>query len=198
MNKYLFVLIASCLFRTSMAQDFSREFGKISTEELQLKRYEKDTTAEAVILYDMGKSYFTETNNGFDMIFERKTRIKILTKAGLDKAEFLISYYKGNENEEKILEIKGNTYNLENGEVKITALNPNNTFNEKYSEHWHNRKIAMPDVRIGSVIEFSYKILSPYIFNLRNWAFQQTIPVLYSEYSTSMVPFYDYVSNLQG
>jgi len=56
----------------------------------------------------------------------------------------------------------------------------------------------MPDVRIGSVIEYSYKILSPYIFNLRNWAFQNTIPVMYSEYSTSMVPFYDYVSNLQG
>jgi len=36
----------------------------------------------------------------------------------LDKAEILIPYYKENENVEKILEIKGNTYNLENGEVK--------------------------------------------------------------------------------
>jgi len=198
MNKYLFVLIASCLFRTSMAQDFSHEYGNISKEELQLKRYEKDSTAEAVILYDMGKSYFTETSDGFDMTFERKTRIKILTKAGVDKAEILISYYKENENQEKILELKGNTYNLENGAVKITALNTDNKFNEKISEHWYNRKIAMPDVRIGSVIEFSYKILSPYIFNLRNWAFQHTIPVIYSEYTTSMVPFFDYVSNLQG
>src|ERR1035437_7083007 len=198
MNKYLFVLIASCLFRSTFAQHFSHEFGKISAEELQLKRYEKDSTAEAVILYDIGKSYFTETSKGFDMIFEKKTRIKILTKAGLAKAEFLISYYKEKENEEKVLEIKGNTYNLENGEIKISALNPSNTFNEKYNEHWYNRKIAMPDVRIGSVIEFSYKILSPYIFNLRNWEFQRKIPVIYSEYTTSMVPFYDYVCKLQG
>src|ERR1035437_3386153 len=198
MNKYLFVLIASCLFRSTFAQHFSHEFVKISAEELQLKRYEKDSTAEAVILYDIGKSYFTETSKGFDMIFEKKTRIKILTKAGLAKAEFLISYYKEKENEEKVLEIKGNTYNLENGEIKISALNPSNTFNETYNEHWYNRKIAMPDVRIGSVIEFSYKILSPYIFNLRNWEFQHTIPVIYSEYTTRMVPFFDYISNLQG
>ena len=198
MKQYLCVLIVSCLSCISLAQDFSHEFGNVSTKELQLKRYEKDTIAQAVILYDIGKSYFSQTNNSFDLIFEKKTRIKILNKAGLDNAEILIRYYKGTDNEEKILEIKGNTYNLENGEVKISALNPGNTFNEKINNHWYKRKIAMPDVRIGSVIEFSYKIQSPYIFNLRNWDFQHTIPVIYSEYSTSMVPFYDYVSNLQG
>ena len=93
MKQYLCVLIVSCLSCISLAQDFSHEFGNVSTKELQLKRYEKDTIAQAVILYDIGKSYFSQTNNSFDLIFEKKTRIKILNKAGLDNAEILIRYY---------------------------------------------------------------------------------------------------------
>ena len=54
------------------AQGYSHEFGKVSKEELELKRYEKDTTAEAVVIYDIGKSYFLTNIKGFDLYYERK------------------------------------------------------------------------------------------------------------------------------
>jgi hypothetical protein len=51
----------------------------------------------------------------------------------------------------------------------------------------------MPDVKEGSVFEVSYKIRSPFLFNLRSWQFQYEIPVIYSKYTTKMIPFYEYV-----
>jgi hypothetical protein len=41
-------------------------------------------------------------------------------------------------------------------------------------------------------------VKSPYLFNLRNWEFQNKIPVIYSEYTTRMIPFYEYSYLLQG
>ena len=182
----------------TVAQNYNHEFGKYSNEEFELQHYAKDTSAEAVVIYDIGKSYFNLTDNGFEIIFERRMKIKIFSKAGLKWAQMSIPYYEDNTSSEKISELKGNTYNLGNIGVQISALDPKSTFNEKENENWHNKKFAMPDVKEGSIIEVSYKINSPYLFNFRNWEFQSGIPVIYSEYTTKMIPFYEYQYILQG
>ena len=61
-----------------------------------MKKYDKDTSAEAVVIYDIGESYFADNDNGFDVVFQRKTKIKIFNKAGLRWAQFEIPYYIGN------------------------------------------------------------------------------------------------------
>lgn len=199
MNKFLLIVLVSYYLSLSKAQEHSHEFGKINKEELQLAQYAKDTITEAVVIYDIGKSYFIATyDDKFDLYFERAMKIKILSKAGLRHAQISIPYYEEHGIDEGIVEIKGNTYNIENGEIKTIALDTKNTYNEKYNEHWYDRKFAMPDVKEGSVFEVSYKIKSPYLFNLRNWDFQQKIPVIYSEYTVRMIPFYEYISVLQG
>ncbi len=71
-------------------------------------------------------------------------------------------------------------------------------FEEKVNDHWRVKKFALPDVKEGSVIEYKYKIISPYFFNLHDWDFQQRIPVIYSEYTTAMIPFYEYTYIFQG
>jgi len=199
MKRLLLVLMCFMSFVPfSDAQQFVHEFGKFSNEEFELKRYEKDPSAEAVVIYDIGKSHFTTNDDGFHVIFERKMKIKIFTKSGLKWAENSIAYYTEEREFEKITELKGNTYNYNNGQLKISALDPKNAYNEKYNEHWFNKKFAMPDVKEGSVIEISYTIESPYLFNFRNWEFQHKIPVIYSEYTTLMIPFYEYTYIFQG
>lgn len=181
------------------AQIYTHEFGKYSNEEFQLKKYAKDPSAEAVVIYDIGKSYFVHNSDvGFQLIFERKMKIKILTKAGLKWAQISIPYYEENSKNEEIEQLEGNTYNYENGQVRVAVLDPKNAYTEKFNEHWNDKKFAMPDVKEGSVFEVSYKIRSPYFFNFRNWEFQNKIPVIYSEYTTKMIPFYEYTYILQG
>lgn len=198
MKKLHILLCFSCFLQIVQAQNYIHEFGKTCKEELELQQYPNDTTAAAVVIYDIGKSYFITTDEGFRLIFERKTKIKILTNAGLNYAEFSIPYYDEKNKFEEINELKGNTYNLENGKVRISELNRKTAFIEKEQDNRYNKKFAMPDVKVGSVIEISYKIRSPFIFHFRNWVFQYRIPVIYSEYTTLMVPFYEYTYLFQG
>lgn len=198
MKKLMISLLMMLAYHQSNAQEAVYEFGKCSKDELQMQSYTNDPSAGAVVLYDMGTSYFYLGDDGYELIFERKTKIKILTKAGLKYAQFSIPYYEENNKFEEIYNLKGNTYNLENENMRTTVLNTKKTFNEKENEHWYRRKIAMPDVKEGSVIEISYTIKSPYLFNLRNWEFQTDIPVVYSQYITKMTPFYEYSFILQG
>ena len=193
------VLFGLLLFSFSQlqGQEFIHEFGKYSGEEFSPKSFEKYKSSEAVVIYDIGKSYFVNTNNGFRLYFERHTKIKILSKAGIENAKIEIPYYVDNEFED-VEEVEGNTYNFENGDLKISSLNKKNIFDEKVNPRWMVKKFVMPNVTEGSIIEYKYRIISPYFFNFRNWDFQSKIPVIYSEYLTKMIPFYAYSYLLQG
>ena len=46
------------MIQLTVAQNYSHEFGKTDKAVLELQRYEKDTTAEAVVIYDIGESSF--------------------------------------------------------------------------------------------------------------------------------------------
>lgn len=198
--KKIHLLFSFCLLITTslIAQNFVHEFGKYSGEEFKMERYANDPTAEAVVIYDIGQSDFRQNNDGFRLFFEKKIKIKIFTKAGLKYANFEIPYYTKDNDIEVIEELEGNTYNYENGAIRKTALDLKNTFIQKDSEHWMNKKFAMPDVKEGSIIEVHYKIISPYFFNFRSWEFQNSIPIIYSEYVAKMTPFYEYTYILNG
>ncbi|MFO7852162.1 MAG: DUF3857 domain-containing protein [Bacteroidota bacterium] len=192
----LIILISSA--NIVRGQDYSKEFGKISNEEMELKQYVKDGDAEALVLFDIGKTHFANTNNTFNIVFERSTRIKIFTGAGERWSEVSIPYYQEGEIFEQVYDIEAYTYNFEEGRFTKTALDVSNIFDEKISDYWLAKKFAMPEVKAGSVIEYRYKINSPRKFNLRDWEFQWHIPVLYSEYEIKMMPFYEYSWLLQG
>ena len=199
MKYYLLILISVfSSFISLEGQDYPKEFGRISQEEADLNLYPGDKSADAVVLFDIGKSYFSENQNSFDVIFERTTRIKIFTEAGLKWAEVEIPFYQEGGIYEKVYDIKAYTYNYENGQLRKTALNTAVCHDEKINDYWNNKKFAMPDVKAGSIIEYKYKISSQYVFNLRDWNFQWRIPVIYSEYEVDMIPFYEYSWLLQG
>jgi len=197
-HKSIIYLLFFFFYHSVCAQNFPHEFGKYSNEEFQLTKYDKDPSAEAVVIYDIGESFFVNNDNGFEIIFERKLKIKVFNKAGLKWAQFEIPYYLGDNGYEKVYDIEGNTYNFENGVIRKTSLNIQNVYEEKKDEHWVYKKFAMPDVKEGSIIEICYKINTPYVFNFRSWEFQLEIPVIYSEYKTKMIPFYTYSYILQG
>ena len=88
---FLGLLLSSLI--TLKAQSFSKEFGKIGIDEKELTQYAPDESAVAVVLFDIGKSHFVRIGNSFEVVFERTTRIKILSNAGLDWAEVEIPFY---------------------------------------------------------------------------------------------------------
>ncbi len=184
-------------FSLANAQEFSENFGKVTFEELSMEKCAIDNQAEAMVLFDYGSSFFVD-NEGLQLIFERITRVKIFSKAGFKYAEIEIPYYVEFDKNEKVYDLNAVTYTLENGVPKATKLKPEAVFTEKINEHWMVKKFAMPDVAEGSVIEYRYRIVSPYFFNFRDWQFQSRIPTLYSQYLIKMIPFYEYCYIFQG
>lgn len=183
---------------TINGQEYKRDFGKISKEEIDLKTYSGDKDAEAVVLYDMATSFFVETENSFDVIFDRSTRIKVLSPAGIRWAEIEIPFYHEGNIFEKVYDIEAYAYNYENGQMVITSFDKSNAFDEQVNNFWTVKKFAIPNVKEGTIIEYRYKINSQYKFNFRDWEFQWKIPVVYSEYVVKMIPFYEYTFLLQG
>jgi len=191
------ILIVVCTL-TGYTQRYNTAFGKIGKEELDLKVYDKDTSAEAVILFDIGDSRFVNTGNGFEIIFEQTKRIKILKEAGISYAEIEIPFYREGSVFEKITELEAYTYNFENLQLTKTALDESSTHDEKVNDYWMVKKFAMPNVKEGSIIEYKYKLSTQYLFNIKDWTFQDKIPTIYSQYTARMIPFYEYVYLLQG
>jgi hypothetical protein len=192
------LLIILLLIQSVDAQNHTHEFGKYSKEDFDLTACPYEPDAEAVVLYDIGKTSFGSEVGGYNIYFQHTFKIKILTKAGIKHAEFSIPLYQGDNGAERLETIKANTYNYENGSVKVTSLNPKETYTQKINDRWILKKFAIPDVKEGSVFDVHYVTNSPYIFNFNDWEFQRDIPVLYSEYTAVMIPTVEYVYSLQG
>ncbi|NGX84598.1 transglutaminase domain-containing protein [Aequorivita sp. KMM 9714] len=172
----LSVIITMCFLNISVAQDY--RFGKVSKEELLQKEHPTDPSANAAVLYREVKTEFQyNQDSGWYMVTDYFERVKIYNKEGFDWANAEINLYKG-EGEDKLLGLRGNTYYLdENGKVQDEKLRKDGIFEEETSKYLTQTKITMPAVREGAVIEYKYTINSPFIFNIDEFKFQETIPI---------------------
>lgn len=179
------------------AQEF--ELGKVSVKELEEKKHPKDSSAVASVLYSKGNTFFNYSeSSGFVVVTEVEMRIKIYKKEGYDWANKSIRYYVGNTPNERASFSKAMSYNLVDGKIEKTKLKSDGEFTEQLNKYWAVKKIAMPNVKEGTVIEYKYTIESPYITSFPDWEFQESIPVNYSEYKTSIPEFYTYSSHFKG
>ena len=186
---------------TSILMSFILHFNfyaQIDLELLKMTVYKDDPDAEALIIKDIGNSRFV-MGSETELIFERTVKIKILKEAGIKHAQISIPLYNSLDYDyEEVQEFEGVTYNYENGSLTTIEVDSKSHHIEKNNQHWSQYKIAMPNVKVGSIIEYKYKISSPFYFNLQDWNFQSTIPTLYSEYNVGMNPFYEYIYIYQG
>ena len=167
--------------------------GQTTLEELQMTTYDKDSSAAAVVLFDHGNLFFYNKN-----LNETRTdyyfRIKILKKDGLKKAVIRIPYY----DKQEIKNIKGITYNIIGLTDKTTNLLEENILKKGKSGNWKEISFTLPNVKIGSVIEYSYTLINPYELNMNDWFFQDDIPKIKSQYNSSIVGHYKYNIKLNG
>lgn len=187
--KFLTFLIVLLCVSKVMAQEF--KLGKVSIAELEQKVHPKDSSAAAAILYKKGRTSIQyDQNDGFITVTEVETRIKIYKKEGYEWANQNVWYYSSNGFKEKVVFSDAVTYNLVNGKIEKTKLKSDGTFDEVINKFRGQKKITMPNVKEGSVIEFSYMVRSPSDRMIREWDFQTSIPVNYSEYKTCVPEYY--------
>ncbi len=181
----------------SFAQDHGFPFGKATYREIEKKNYEKDSTAEAVVLNEFGETYI-DNNNSHNLIFEYHVKIKILKQGASSLADIEIPLRKNDRVSESLISVKASSFNLVNGILNEFPLDTKQVFTENLSKYRDLKKFAIPNVKEGSVIEYQYKLESPFIFNWRSWEFQSELPKVYSEYWTEIPGNYNYNISLRG
>ena len=200
MKKTLLFLAIFFSSLTVFAQDFPS--GEVSNEEIEMKKYDKDTSAHAVFLNEYGTSRINFTNDyHIRVTFEYHAKIKFFDSKEFEReGTFEIPVYNGNDMVyEQVEDVKGITYYKDdNGVTQQAKLDPKKIITVKDSKHWSTMKFAMPALRNGCVIEVSYRLISPYLFNLHSWNFQSYIPKVNSEYEVHIPGFWSYNASLKG
>jgi hypothetical protein len=175
---------------------FNSEGFEVTKQDLELNSYDKDSTANAMIIHEKGKSFVDRET--FLLNSEIKKKLKIFNRNGFDKATQTIFLYGKGTTKETVSDIKATVYNLENGQVTQTKLDKNAIFKEQYNENNTLVKFTFPNIKEGSVIVYSYTLESPYMFKYKSWYFQEDIPKLYSEYRPSIPGVWEYNIKLVG
>jgi len=195
--KYFFLPAFSLFLFSSFAQDRGFPYGQASYRELEMKIYDKDSSAVAVVLNEFGDGSM-ENGNDYNLLFEYHVRIKILKQQGVERATIEIPLHKQEGRSEKVRSVKASSYNIENGTLKETKLESKNIFTKNENKYWDVQRFAISNVHEGSVIEYQYTIESPFKFNFRSWFFQDDIPKIKSEYWATIPGNYTYNITLRG
>lgn len=200
MRSLLATALLAGMCSTAFAQKAPFKFGNVSVEDLKMVRYEKDTSASAIVLGDYGSSNITysQSTGDWTVNFERTQRIKILKQDGYDQANFEILLYQSGANNEKLSCLKVITHNLESGKDVETKMKSDAVFEEKYDQNLNIKKFIAPNIKEGSIIEVTYEISSDFIHYFRDWEFQSTIPIVWSEYRANIPEFFNYKQYMQG
>lgn len=192
-KRFLILFVISIFaFQHLRAQQPNDKFGKPTDEEMNMKSYAKDESAEAVVLYSSTRVWYDIITGDFRLYTEVKKRIKILKKDGEKYANIEVPYYY-NENHkslrEDIMGLKAFSYNMENGKLVKTKLENDAVVRERIDNSHMMLKFSFPQVKEGTVIEYQYKKESGSYFNIDTWVAQASIPVAYTEYNL-LIPEY--------
>ncbi|MFT4741732.1 MAG: transglutaminase-like putative cysteine protease [Marivirga sp.] len=191
MRKLMMVcLLLSLLTHASSAQK-KVKFGEISTSDFNVPEQIRDASVGAVVLLDQGKTTFDQN---FTITLTIHERILILDNTEFDRATIKIPYYRDG----YVNKIKAAAYNIVDGQVVQDKLSRKEIFTEKLVDERLVERFTIPNVKEGSIIEYTYTVGSKNYYNLNTWYFQTYVPVLYSEYTVIMPSFFNYRQNLSG
>ncbi|MCU0382640.1 MAG: DUF3857 and transglutaminase domain-containing protein [Cyclobacteriaceae bacterium] len=195
----LLMFIFLLLTQTVIAQKSPIKFGEVSLDEIRMSSYPEDSSANAVVLSEFGKAYISITNVSASLYFEKHVRIKILKNEGSYLSNQEISVLRlGANAEERVVNLKASSYNLVNGKIEEAKMNKDAIFKEKFNKNTNLLKFSIPNVKPGSVIEYSYTLQSDFLPNFPNWQFQHEIPTMHSEYYAIIPEFFIMEKYAQG
>lgn len=183
----IFALFAGLCILTSQAQESDWQ----PTPDDFVAAYDSFPGAEAVILGEWGE--VVAQRDGIRLKYT--VRIHVLNESGREYAEIETAF---NRRSGAFKVKNAAAYNLlESGEVDISELDKDDIFKEKIEGDAMSIKFTIPDVRVGSIITYTYerKLGSPYGYT---WRFQSPIPAIESTVSFVADPELNYSNVVLG
>ena len=179
----LLAIVNLCVAQTTLP-----EFGDITEADKKLTECPFDKEADAVVIFDEASA---DHNDQYNLITTRRIRLKILRQKGIRHGDIEIRYY-SKDDAEYITDIEAYTCNYNNGFADIKKITSSSIYRQKVNERWSQVKIAMPEVKVGSIIEYKYTTTSKNYGYLDDWYFQGELPVMHSHFSLVVLPNYEF------
>lgn len=179
------ILAISLCLMTFISQ--AQKLTKPTIEQLRSTICASDSTAPAEIIYS--KCFVSYSVSPLLMHVHYKYQYKIYNDEGEKYGKIEIPYYTGTGKGDRVKDIMATTYNLTvGGAITEVELNKKDIYKEKSSEYYSMYKMALPDIKTGSIFNLSYTIEKPAAYSVPVWYFQNFIPTQYSEYVLRVSP----------
>jgi hypothetical protein len=133
--------------------------------------------------------FYEFLNGNFRIHNVVKCRLKVLKPEGKRVADVSIVTRGSEANTlltESVRSLKAAAYNMENGKMVKTKMESSMVHEEYLNKTDKLHKFSVPQVRVGTVIEYEYNLDSDFFYELRDWYAQRDIPVLYTKYALSI------------
>lgn len=185
LTKIFLLLFLSFAYGYSSAQEGEIGFGTATTEEINMKECAFDNNADAVILLDHAVAQYDDQ---YQLITERRIRLKILKEKGVERGNIRIPFYSG-DGFEYIRDIEAVVITPEgDGTFKTTLLEKKAIFTRQINSLISLVSFALPNVKAGSILDYKYRSIMKSYGGLKRWEFQSEIPVVKSSYELAPIP----------
>ena len=169
---------------TTNAQ-FAFEFGTLEQNDIEIKTCAFDPESDAVILIHEANSDYDAQYN---LVTMHHIRMKVLREKGIEYADIEIPYQSKNEYQ-YISHVVAKTFNPRpDGGIDQFVVDPKSIYRKKVNEYFSVLRFAFPQVKVGSIIEYSYQSVYQSYGALKEWTFQENLPVCRSSYTVRMAP----------
>ena len=196
MKKILFVFAVS-LSGMIFSQHKFLDTPKLSEEDLKSEKSAKFGDVPAEILY---RSYHFRIDYDGKLYQTIVSRVKIYNKdnaAGYLDQEIAV-FDDNSGSRETLTDLKAYTYNYENGKIVTTKISKDEKFKSKEDKKYNITKFAFANVKNGSVVEYSYLILTPFLSSTPRVLIEEKMPARYVEYVLDAPKPLGYSINYKG
>ena len=189
--RILLILLTLILPLEAMALDVNKKFGKPTDEEMSMTVYAPDPDADAVKLYSNTDVQFDFMVDDFWVVYRVKERVKVLKPEGASAADVTIVFYdpQGSSNGDRI---------SGDGKVVRSKLTGDLKSKERVDKYYSQVKFSIPNVKVGTVIEYEFQRQSPYIYTISDWDAQCAMPVFFTEYTITIPEWFNFNTAMHG
>lgn len=171
-----------------------QDWGDVTSAEWETDYFPDDDEAHSVVLFDVGESYI---DRSLKVVHTRHKRVKIIDPENSVYADMEISVY-GDRNVQSMRKLEAHTLNMRpDGSVERTEVGKREFYSEK-SGDWEVNTFAFPALREGSIIEYRYTMIYGSPVYMPDWEFQESSPVVHSEYRVMVPDFLTYNVYMYG
>lgn len=195
MNNFVILLLLAFMpLQSLIAQKV--KFRSVSKNELSEESHPLEADAKAAILHHEGRRFyeFHTAENWFKLHTQIHLRIKVYHQEGSSYADLEIPFHP----EGKFTKFRASAFNLVDGKIVETKLENTAIFTEDIHKYLKKRKIAMPNVVKGTVVDIEYELVEPASISLRPFYLQQNIPVNFVDYQVEYPEYFRFNRSIKG